>query len=268
MGVKIYRIGADEVRVTVFRNKREAGEIPRKNLVSDEGKRDDNIGRAKRVVYDLIKCNKWDYFCTQTVDAALLNRGDLDGLVAKMSRGVADQNKRVIHAEKKIRYVWVPELHQDGAAWHLHGVLSGLTPKDLRRNKNGFLEWSWSAERVGFFSLSRIRSAEKTATYVRKYMTKNVEAGGYEKGAHLYYRSKGLQGPTELALCNPLDENDLVAWLRYSPAFAVCGEFADTFTLQGEALAAFRGFWGERVGEPPRVTEGSPQNKEPILAFF
>lgn len=240
----VYVVGSDEIRVTVPGCPVVRRVAPPKGKRSDE-KRADNIGRAMRTVYDIIKCNKWDYFCTQTINANLLDRSDLHGFVSKMSRGVADQNKRVIHRDTKIRYLWVPELHSDGMSWHLHGVLSGLVPKDLRRNKNGYLEWCWSSDNVGFFSLSQIRSKERTASYVRKYITKNVNAGGHLVDSHLYFCSKGLERPVMLGENNTLNSVDMINCARKNARFKQSGKWADVYTLQGRGAEIFMETWGE-----------------------
>ncbi len=239
----VHVVGADEVRVTIPRYGR--GERVTEPNGSSEEKRADNVGRALRTVYDLIKCNPWEFFCTQTVNENLLNRSDLDGLIRKMSRGVADQNKRVIHKDKKIRYVWVPELHSDGTAWHLHGVMSGFVEKDLRRNSNGFLEWSWSADKVGFFSLSRIRSKERTASYVRKYITKNVAAGGHLLNKSLYYPSKNLERPVTLSNENILHSAEIFHEARKNCGFSRFGKWGEVYTLQGENAKKFMEKFGD-----------------------
>jgi hypothetical protein len=198
-----------------------------------------------RAVYDLVKCNPWQYFCTQTVSAEMCSRGDLAALVARMSRGVADQNKRAHHRAEKIRFLWVPELHADGDSWHLHGVMSGLSDKDLRRNKNGYLEWAWSADRVGFFSLSAIRSRERCATYVRKYMTKNIAAGGVQACRHLYFCSKGLNRPIHAAPADVLSFSELGRDAVAEAGHVKEGEWATTCTLQGAAATSFLSRWGD-----------------------
>lgn len=245
----VYAVGPDEIRVTVPALKRVSrGARPKVSQVAEgdpDGKRADNVGRAMRTVYDVIKCNPWTYFCTQTVSKELLDRTNLHALVKTMSRGVADQNKRVIHESTKIRYLWVPELHADGETWHLHGVMSGLTERDLRRNENGFFEWSWSADRVGFFSLSRIRSRERTASYIRKYITKNVGNGGQKINSHLYYCSKKLERPAHLASDDILHSAELCKWVKERAAFSKSGVWADVYTLQGAVAVEFRERWGD-----------------------
>lgn len=257
----VYAVGPDEIRITApllvtdGRPDKPSQGGPRP-LSDGEGgedltKRADNVGRALRTVYDLIKCNEWQYFVTQTADGALIPRDDLSGIVARMSRGVSDQNKRKHHQENRIRYLWVPELHSDGQSWHLHGVMAGLSPEDLRRNQNGFLEWSWSRDHVGFFSLSAIRSRDRTASYIRKYVTKNIAAGGHRAGAHLYYCSRGLERPVRMALGDDLQNTDMMCWAKENATFCKPGEWADTYTLQGSEAEAFRRRWGDFLEVSP-----------------
>ena len=259
----VYAVGVDEIRITVpfvlprrapvsgLTDGQGSRDVDRREtLAGSEARREDNVGRALRTIYDIIKCNKWQYFCTQTINPEWLGRDDLHGLIGRMSRGVADQNKRVHHrGGEPLRYLWVPELHKDEQCWHIHGVMSGLSDKDLRRNENGYLEWAWSADRVGFFSLSAIQNRERCASYVRKYATKNIAAGGMESGTHLYYCSKGLARPVHMAPSSTLESRDLAAWVKArvkdKPALARRGEWADTYTLQGADADAFRARWGD-----------------------
>lgn len=247
---RLYVVGADEVRITfpLCRRDSRRGGVPEGTAeTSPEEKRSDSVGRALRMVYDCVKCNEWQFFVTQTVNGEWCARSDLDGIVRILSRGVADQNKRAAHRTEKIRYIWVPELHADGRTWHLHGVMSGLRPgRDLRRNANGFFEWAWSADRVGFFSCSAIRSRERCASYVRKYVVKNVRAGGARPGAHLYYRSRGLLTPDAYTLrSGALSVPGIDTWLREAGAYEIVGEWYKTVTLQGtEKVSAFREAWG------------------------
>lgn len=243
---RVHLVGRDEIRVTIPKARR----LNRISSPKSEGegeRRSDSVARSMRVVYDLIKCNTWDYFCTQTVSPDMLDREDLHGLVSKMSRGVSDQNKRVIHRDKKIKYLWVPELHKDGKSWHLHGVLSGLVEKDLRRNANGFLEWSWSADNVGFFSLSKIRSKEKTASYVRKYITKNVAAGGRELNKQLYYCSQNLERPMILASEDICCSAEMCRDAISGSGYCQHGKWGTVCTLQGESAQKFMDKWGESL---------------------
>lgn len=146
-----------------------------------------SLRRAARAVRELLCCNKFDYFITCTVDANKLDRYDLGALIKEFSTRVKNLNRR---RSKPIQYVVVPERHKDGA-WHLHGVIRGLKPQDIRRNENGYPELIFAREHIGFTSMSKIRDQKRTATYVSKYISKSF--GTDCKGVRLYYASKGLK---------------------------------------------------------------------------
>lgn len=117
-------------------------------------------------------------------------------------------NFRTRHASHFI-YILVPERHKDGA-WHFHGLVVGIpagefytpefiTYRDRRsqelkviRNTKGYMRWRrWP---YGHFDCSVIKDYEASATYVSKYITKDLIS--VMKGAHLYFSSKGLRRPS------------------------------------------------------------------------
>lgn len=107
-----------------------------------------------------------------------------------------------------VRYLLLPEQHQDGA-WHLHGLISGIPEDDLRQFRldeklpisihkelikgHQVLQWTAYDEKFGFCTLSPIRSADAVSKYITKYVTKELGNAVKELNAHLYYRSQGLR---------------------------------------------------------------------------
>lgn len=173
-----------------------------------ETKLSQSYSRARRRVYALAACNPWEYFVTLTLSADKRDRGDLSAFRSALSQYIRDLRKRRGY---DIKYLLIPELHSDGSAWHMHGLLSGLPESALRRNANGFYEWGGYADRFGFMSLSPVRSLERVAAYVTKYITKDLSARAEEHGAHLYFASHGLQKEEEIGI-GFVDNADAVCW--------------------------------------------------------
>lgn len=159
------------------------------------------ISRARKVVLELALCNKWEWFGTFTLDKNKYDRYNLDSWYKDFSQWLRDQRKKT---GADIRYVLVPEMHQDGA-WHIHGLLAGLPSvslfSDLRAqgwrvpNKlvnGGFFCWTQYHAKFGYNSLGVIRSAVGSAFYISEYVGKELSGASIAVGKHLYYASRGL----------------------------------------------------------------------------
>lgn len=164
-----------------------------------------NISRAKSKVFEYAYCNHWDYFITLTISPEKYDRYDLKTYVKDLGKFISNYNK--VH-HSKISYVLIPEQHKDGA-WHMHGLISGILPKHLITNKNGYLDFSMYSMRFGFCSLSPIKSHEAVCKYITKYVTKELFSRSC--GERCYYCSKGLKKAEllyRLEDCNP----DFIKW--------------------------------------------------------
>ena len=149
---------------------------------------DESISRTKTRIYELARCNPWEYFITLTLDKTKIDRYDIKGFTVKFNRMISDANK---DRERKIQYMIIPEKHKNGA-FHFHGFVMGLTENDVRKNRNKYLEWGSYRDKFGYCSLSKIRSIEACSAYCKKYITKDLRATIKKKGAKMYYCSLGL----------------------------------------------------------------------------
>lgn len=149
-----------------------------------------NISRARARIRELAFCNQWDYFVTVTVDSSNQNRSDLSLLKKRWNQCLKDYSLKY---GARPRYLIIPELHADGQNWHLHGLMSNLAPLSLKRNEHGYLDIPYLRKRFGFVSLSQVRDADKCASYVTKYVTKEISSC-QENGKHLFFSSQGLNG--------------------------------------------------------------------------
>lgn len=189
-------------------------ELPRgsyveKGTVNDE-KLSNNISRARSTVRELVLCNSFDLFVTLTLDKAKFDRYQLKAFNKALSQWIRDLNKKYgIH----IKFLLIPETHKDGA-WHMHGFLMGLPLDFLEaftldmklptyiRDKllKGETVYNWPeyAAKFGFVDIEPVRLRERAASYVTKYITKDLARSVSELGAHVYYASKGLARATLL----------------------------------------------------------------------
>lgn len=150
---------------------------------------ENSISRAKSTIKEYALCNDFDYFVTLTIDQSKFDRFDLKTYYKKFGKFLNNYNR--LH-NTKVQYIFIPEKHADGA-WHMHGLIKGICDKHLFINENGYLDWQQYRDKFGFISLSKIRSREKTAYYIIKYINKDMFGGFDRLNEKLYYCSKGLK---------------------------------------------------------------------------
>lgn len=142
-----------------------------------------SLSRTKSRILEYILCNDFKYFFTQTISpSSSLSRFDCDAIVKKVAEKLNYMKKN----SNKLLYMFVAEKHKDGAI-HLHGVLN-LDKKFLYLNENGYLSIK-NLDKLGFNSLSEIRNKEATASYMTKYVTKDIVKNSHNQR---YFCSKGL----------------------------------------------------------------------------
>lgn len=156
-----------------------------------EGKLDHHIRRAKSKIKEYAMCNEWDWFCTFTIDKEKYDRYNLQKYYKDFGRFIVNYN-RYCNDDEKVKYLFVPELHKDGA-WHIHGLLKGIKSQDMFINENSYISWQQYADKFGYMSFGKIRDHEKVSSYIMKYITKDLSKTVKEYGQHLYYCSKGLK---------------------------------------------------------------------------
>lgn len=207
-----------------------------RGTVNDEKLRE-NISRTKAKIFEYAFCNHWDWFFTGTLNKNKQDRTDLELFHKQLTRWILNYNRL---KNTSLKYLLIPELHEDGESWHMHGFIEGLPVEHLKRFqigdkmgkavaekvKNGDVVFNWLAyaERFGFCDLEPIRNAEAVSKYITKYISKNLANSVTELNAHQYYHSRGLKKAetikkgTMLADIVPDYENDYcsVAWLNYS----------------------------------------------------
>lgn len=160
----------------------------RKGSVNSE-KLENNLCRAKNTVRELVLCNSWDYWCTFTLSPDKHNRYDLEAFVRNFGEFIHNYNRR--HPGHKVLYVVVVEIHKDGA-YHMHGFIKGISPKDLYKNQYGYLTWKQYEKKFGFVSMDPVRDKDRASSYILKYMTKETLRVVQKMNAHVFYASKGL----------------------------------------------------------------------------
>ncbi len=166
-----------------------------------------SLSRTKARIFELAACNEFTYFCTFTQDEEKRDRFDLNAFRTDFAQLVRNMNRDRAEGAK-IKYLLIPEMHKNGA-WHMHGFLKGLTPKDLRpftleeklpqklrkQLKEGVKIYDWTRYRraFGYFTCTEIENAVAVSKYVTKYITKDLKTTAAESGMHLFFASQGLK---------------------------------------------------------------------------
>ena len=147
------------------------------------------LWKIKTKIKDYILCNDFDYFWTLTFDS---DRYNYTVAFEKMGKWLEKMRKKY----GKFNYIMIPELHKDGAI-HFHGVTGGLNAvvRDSGVKHKGVKVYNCTDWQHGFTTLTRVRSKEKTATYVTKYVTKEMQNSIVGKGKKKYWCSRGLRLP-------------------------------------------------------------------------
>lgn len=235
--VKIFGEGESrKIKVVLLNSLREHKDKPNNRGVNDS-KLEDNISRAKSLIFELAFCNPWEWFFTGTLDASKYNRSDLEKFHKDFTKWINNYNRL---KATNIKFLIIPELHKDMVNWHFHGFLMSLPVSHLHQFRLGdrmgakiahrvlsglsVFNWEPFMNKFGFCDLEPIQNAEAVSKYVTKYINKDLGKSVTEVGAHMYYRSRGLkravlvdEGVLQVE-CPWTYENDFckVAWLPYS----------------------------------------------------
>lgn len=174
----------------------------------DNGKRLDNVRRAKTEFLDIGQSNSWDYMITLTSGC-----DDPAKDIRAIPRWLKDWN---YHHHAQIRYLLLFEPGERRKRLHCHGLLKNVPEKFVRAytsseyaklppavkklysqyktetgTRLGTCPW-WGK---GWSTLVPVDGSPKVVSYMSKYMTKQNIAFTTEFGGHSYFASKGLNRP-------------------------------------------------------------------------
>lgn len=128
--------------------------------------------RARQTLYDICKCNDFQFFVTFTYDPEKKER--LNDEVTRRTFSVWANNMRRYYPN--MYYIAVPEYHKKGGI-HYHMLVGGikwedLKPKFWKLDKNGTPVYNVTAWTWGYSTVTRIKNGEAAKHYVCKYITK------------------------------------------------------------------------------------------------
>lgn len=163
--------------------------------------------RARQNLYDICRCNDFEYFVTWTFSPDKVERLN-DNIVKRKFTQFQNYLRKMF---PNMYYIAVPEYHDKGEL-HFHLLVGGATMEELKavparyakrkgKHKKGDLIFKrgkqiFNVERwtLGYSTLSVIENAEATKQYVCKYISKqNLDPRFF--GKKRYYVSKNIRRP-------------------------------------------------------------------------
>lgn len=160
-----------------------------------------SVGRTKVKIHDLAIMNDWDYFVTFTFDPKKVDRYDYSAVSRKMSSWL--NNIRRVYAPD-LKYMVVPELHQDGAV-HFHGLIANIG--NIGFFDSGYTDhqgrkiYNLDQYKHGWSTATPVTNSEAVSKYITKYVTKELLQ--VAKNKKRYWNSKNLEMPKEVTFTLP-----------------------------------------------------------------
>lgn len=179
-------------------------------------KKVDNMKRARQKVYDIARSNPFTHFITLTFDPEKVDSFDYSIAVDKL------ESFTKLLRRNNCTYILVPELHDSGR-YHFHGL---ITLGDLRLeqavnpytgalmyDKQGRPVYNLPQYDLGFSTATEITDPARTASYIAKYLTKEMQV---PKGKKCYWASRSCARPTEsLAMFDSVELTEHISDSRY-----------------------------------------------------
>lgn len=154
--------------------------------------------RAKNMIYDYARSNDFQYFVTLTFNPDLVDSFNYSEVSTKLSQWLNNIRKRYA---PDLHYLFVPELHRSGR-YHFHGLLADIGNMRLDDSgmytPDGKIIYNLGNYNLGFTTATEITDKQRTATYIGKYITK--ELSGHIRGKKHYWVSRNLNLPLEECL--------------------------------------------------------------------
>lgn len=164
-----------------------------------------SLNRSKNNIYQLVHCNKWEWFVTLTFDSSY-DRTDYDFLLKKLIKWIDNVKQRYAPS---LKYIIIPEEHkriEDNGkrAFHFHGLFSNCGNIEFIESfhkksnkpifsKSGLRVYNVRQYNLGFSSATKVKNTDRCSNYMTKYITKALCIR--QKGKRRYLNSLNLDKP-------------------------------------------------------------------------
>ena len=157
------------------------------------------LKKVKTNIIDLAYNNKekFEYFITLTFD--MKDNYSHERVVEELTKWIDNQK----HQNKYMSYILVPEFHKSGRL-HFHGLVGNVPKWKLKKAINAKTGkpmlinntqiYNLENYKIGFTTISKIKSKEKVTNYISKYATKELIT---LKSKKRYWYSRDLKKPVQ-----------------------------------------------------------------------
>ena len=151
-----------------------------------------SVSRSKKAIYDIGRCNQWDWFLTLTLNPAVVDRYDYKACNRKLSVWLNNMKKKC----PDMKYLIIPEQHEKGG-WHFHGLFANIDGLGFENtgklSKRGQEIFHCSSYKYGWQEAVKVYDHFGAVAYLSKYITKNLCQ--MLKGKKRYWFSKNCDLP-------------------------------------------------------------------------
>lgn len=146
------------------------------------------------MVYDISRCNDWEYFVTLTFNPKKIDSFNYDECSSKVSNWLIVQRRN----NKDLKYIGVPEKHKSGR-YHFHFLFSNCDNLKLVDSgfftKSGLIIYNIDNYNWGYSTATEVINTDAVNKYIAKYLTKDLF--GSTKGKKRYWSSRNCNRPKE-----------------------------------------------------------------------
>ncbi|MCT0061671.1 hypothetical protein EFK34_09955 [Lactococcus lactis subsp. lactis] len=156
--------------------------------------------RIKRKIKYYCQANDFDLFWTLTLNDNKVNARNYEYSRKRLQAWLKYQREKY----GKFNFLFLPELHPSSGRIHFHGVTGGLSPPLVEARypkserlikKNGIQIYNAENWHNGFSTVSKIQDRQKSASYITKYITKELIEMPSAFYQPRYFVSRGLKQP-------------------------------------------------------------------------
>lgn len=169
--------------------------------------------RARGKLYDLVRCN-WDLdtMVTLTLDPERVDRTAYPDIIKALSTWFSNRVRR-----DGLKYVAVPEYHEDGAAIHFHGLcnFAALHTKYSGVRQKGRYVYNITDFPLGFTAAVRLGCTDADRQAVAAYVCKYITKGGQKVGGRYFLHGGDLAKPT--TVLREMSDDDIAQLLAAVP---------------------------------------------------
>lgn len=245
-------------------------ELNKRNL--DDRRR--SVQRCRTELYDILRCNDFDFFVTVTFDPEQIDRLSDKAVRTYWTRWCFNFHRKFPSAV----YVAVPEYHKKGGL-HFHVLIGGVKFEDLQpvhafdKKKNKWLYvtkgvckgdkiyniLTWS---VGWSTMTVLRNKDAAKHYVCKYITKQCRDERFF-GKRRYYPSRNLVRP--IVEREMLTVENSCKWQQMLDNPCYVAEYIDplkqygVFTMQPLKKYDFYGFFDDIIDSKIKLPYSIPR---------